>query len=64
VLAVMSASYRSPAEDGDRMALDFRVAHVLAATVPVIRLTLPAELPPPDALAAGVTASLAALAGL
>lgn len=64
VLAVMAASYRSPAEDGERTAIDFHDAHALAAAVPVIRLALPAELPPPDALAAGVTASLTALAGL
>jgi hypothetical protein len=64
VLAVMAASYRSPAEDGDRTAVDFHAAHALAATVPVIRLAMPAELPPPDALAAGVTASLTALGGL
>jgi hypothetical protein len=64
VFAVLAASYRSPVEDGHRTALAFHAAHALAEAVPVIRLALPAELPPPDALAARVTAGLAALAGL
>jgi hypothetical protein len=50
-LAVLAASYRSPVGGGERLAQDFGVVHRLAATVPVVRLTLPPQLPPAGSLA-------------
>jgi hypothetical protein len=63
ILTVLGASYQSPAVDPRRLDRDFDVVHRLAATIPVVRLAVPQEIPPLDRLGDRVLTELAALGG-
>ncbi len=61
-VAVLGASYVSPVEDSaERPGRDCEVVHQLAASIPVVRLAIPEELPPPLVLGDLVARQLAML---
>jgi hypothetical protein len=60
-MTVLGASYQPPEAARATRARAFETAHALAAAVPVVRLDLPRELPPPETLGGVVAARLDAL---